>query len=262
VKYGIVGHRSWIARSLSQLLAQIDGAEVTEIFKQDVPMNEDLSDFDVIFMIAGRARPTADERMNELALVSHLPTLTRPPKKLVYLSSMAVEREPSPYSQNKLACEAIVKSTDYGRVLRAPVIFGPNQDPYVDMLIPRIARAVAGYEHLVLRQPFQSFYANHVDDVAGAFLRAANLEHGVKVLRMTGEIFTPAEIVQHAAPGTPFVALGGWAGDDTAYLHYQQKEDERKVSWINSMHQIRETIEHLQTAVRLEKRLRIRERDA
>ena len=188
MKYGIIGHRSWIAKALIQYLTtKVTTGEVGIILKSELDCDPDLSEYDAVFLFAGRARPNEQERMAELLLVSKLPSLTRPPKKMIYVSSLAVERESTPYTKTKVACESIVLSQPWGYVLRPPVVFGPGQDPQADMLIPQIARAVAGREGLILRDPFTPFHLMHVDDVCHAAWLVSTwgpVQGGARILRM------------------------------------------------------------------------------
>jgi nucleoside-diphosphate-sugar epimerase len=248
VRFGIVGKRSWIAKALKQFLLKLDAYEpptVYDVEKSAFEDDVDLSPFDCVFMIAGRARPTSQERMDEIMLMSKLPTLTKPPKRMVYFSSLAVEREPTPYSQMKMACEALMLSVPWGTVLRPPVIFGPGQDWKADMLIPQLARALAGKEHLVIREPFKSFYLMHVSDVCCGAWHLANhmLHNDAKVLRLLSDPLTPVEIITSACPGTAFFAPSGWSAPSDPEYRERSGEDWRR--WNPGIPRIKETVDQM-----------------
>lgn len=255
MRYGIIGKRSWIASALQRYFERlINSYEMVVFEKQDLLDDADFSGVDCLFLIAGRARPLPAERMAETLLVAKIPSLTRPPKKLVYLSSMAVEREPTPYAQMKLACEAMVLSVPWGRVLRAPVIFGPGQDPHTQMLIPQIAKSQAGGAGLVLNEPFRPFYLMHVDDVChGAWLISTGTGGGERVLRLTSPTITPVELIQRCAPGTSFWALGGWKNYSKNEDWRPAKDGEHRVTWGFSERQVTEVIEHLASKLQMER---------
>jgi nucleoside-diphosphate-sugar epimerase len=252
-RYGVIGSRSWIAQALMRYLAGLPtSGDVISIQKDELSRDPDLSEFDAVFLFAGRARPTFHERIQELVLVSYVPTLTRPPKKMVYISSLAVERESTQYTQTKLLCESMVLAQPGGLVLRPPVVFGPGQDPNADMLFPQIARAVAGKEDLVLRQPFMPFHLMYVDDVChGAWLLAEDTGRSLpttgdrKILRlMSSEPWSPLDVLRAAAPGIPFITLGGWTLPPQDVLR-QVRDDENAIRRSVSSGQVADTIKGL-----------------
>lgn len=257
MRFGIIGNRSWIARALDRYLTgQTVDHVVVPLEKSVLEANADLSDFDAVFLFAGRSRPTQQERMDELILVSRLPTLTRPPKKMVYISSLAVEREPTPYAQTKMACESMVLAQPWGYVLRPPVVFGPGQDPKTDMLLPQIARAVAGKEHLVIRQPFMPFHMMYVDDVChGAWLLGAGLgtqpdRRILRLLSANDPEMTALDVVRIGAPGLHFYVMDGWTLPPR-YMEYREtKPGEDKVRWSVAPQRIEQTVQHLAQVLR------------
>lgn len=245
MRFGIIGTRSWIAKALTRYLTtKFPECEVWSLPKSGLQENMDLSFLDAVFLFAGRARPTSEERLKELMLVSHLPTLTKPPKRLVYISSMAVEREPTPYAQTKMACEAITLSIPWGRVLRAPVVYGPGQDRNVDMLVPEIAKSIAAQLPLTLHEPFRPFYIMHVDDVCHAawMLATSDLYREKRILRLTSDEVTPIGIVSETAPGIKIDIPRGWSKSEEIWRPMKPGED--KVSWSVSIKSIKETIDH------------------
>lgn len=211
MRVGIIGHRSWIASAIWQRYVD-DGHEVVPIMKD--LSDGDLSGFTTVFLIAGRGRPSEQEREAEVALVKRVMANPQKPRKVVYISSLAVEREPTPYSLMKLKCEQFVLERDHGYVVRPPVIFGPEQSPWADMLLPAIARADFGYEPLRLREPTRPFHIMSVEDVAHACWTMGH--DGVtltRVLNLYSNTITPLELVSIASPGLPVEIYGGWRND-------------------------------------------------
>lgn len=246
MRAGIIGHRSWLAPPLTRLLDEM-GVKTDSLWKSFVP-HYDFSTLDVVFLIAGRARPTDEERTNELQLVSDVVSHPRPPKKLIYVSSLAVEREPTPYAQTKLACEHLVLSRDFGYVVRPPVIFGEGQDVESDMLVPSIARSIADKKPLILKQPLKPFYMMHVTDVAHGLVR---MMHGVngKILNLRSNPVTPLDIIRMAVPGPgiPFNVLEGWDSNYTVPWPWP-KDDVVDFCWDVSALDIRQTVNsHVKT---------------
>jgi nucleoside-diphosphate-sugar epimerase len=239
---GIIGHRSWLA---VPLLKELEKYEVQTIFIDKLyGPHLDMSEYDMVFLIAGRARPTDFERTQELQLVSDMMAFDRRPRRLIYVSSLAVLREPTPYAQTKLACEKIVLSRDFGYVVRPPVIFGPGQDPDSNMLVPSIARAKMGLETLELKEPVRAFNLMHVNDVAyGMVLLGRDaIGEDVRILNLGSNAVTPVELISAVAPGIPLKVGPGWSAShriphDHSLLCYN-------FNWHFSMSLVRETIDH------------------
>jgi nucleoside-diphosphate-sugar epimerase len=239
---GIIGHRSWLAMPLFLELEQF-GMQVHFIDKLYGP-HFDFSQYDMVFLIAGRARPTDVERAQELQYVSDMMAFDRRPRRLVYVSSSAVLREPTPYAQTKMACENLVLSRDFGYVVRPPVIFGPGQDPDSNMLVPSIARAKMGLETLELKQPVRSFNLMHVKDVAyglGLMGRDA-LGEDVRILNLNSQPVTPINLIAAVAPGIPLNVCSGWSASHQ--LPYDKSLTSYNVYWDFSAALVRETIDH------------------
>lgn len=239
---GIIGHRSWLAIPLLHELEQF-GMQVHFIDKT-YAAHFDFSQFDMVFLIAGRARPTDFERTQELQLVADVMAWDRRPKRLIYVSSLAVLREPTPYSQTKMACENLVLSRDFGYVVRPPVIFGPGQDSNSNMLVPSIARARMGLETLELKEPVRAFNLMHVKDVAyglGLLGRDA-LGEDVRILNLNSQSTTPIKLISDVAPGIPLKICSGWS--NTHQLPYDKSLISYNVYWNFSVSLVRETIDH------------------
>ncbi len=249
-KAAIVGRRSWLAAPLARSLQEI-GIEPTFIEKNIAPRT-DLSMFQTVYLIAGRARPTIQERMEELHLVSEMMDTKRPPETLVYVSSLAVEREPTPYSQTKLACEKLVLAKKFGRVVRPPVIYGPTQDVNSDMLIPSIARAHIKRSPLILKQPLKPFYLMSADDVCQGMrmLGTGQIYTGfqTRILNLRSNPVTPMEVINMASPGLAFQVVEGWSGSSEIVRSWAYERETHDFTWNVNYRDIRETIEqHVKT---------------
>ncbi len=114
---------------------------------------EKWNDLDVLFVFAGRARPTQVEMDAELVTLSHLVYDAQLVKHVIYISSEAIDRD-TDYGQHKRRCEAIIgadiKLTGRWTVVRPPATFGPTQPLESTMLIPSLKRE--GVE-LDIREP-------------------------------------------------------------------------------------------------------------
>lgn len=216
MRVGIIGHRSWIAESIRRHIF----AQTHTTFDLSKDPQQDLSSYDVVFLIAGRSRPTSHQMDEEQVLVSNIMASNRHPEKLVYLSSLSVERrgegDLEPYAAMKSTCEAAVISKDWGRVVRAPVIFGPRQSPFANMLLPAIARASWGLEPLTIKEPLRPFHLMHADDVAHAMWRsgldATNYWIGERrILSLYSNVVTPLQVVDIVTPGLPIAVPQGWS---------------------------------------------------
>jgi nucleoside-diphosphate-sugar epimerase len=237
----IIGYRSWLAVPLYKELIKC-GVQVTFVHKQ-YAAHLDMSEFDMAFLIAGRARPADEERAAELQLVADIMAWDNRPKRLIYISSSAVLREPTPYAQTKMACEQLILSRDFGYVVRPPVIFGKGQDPNSNMLVPSIARAKMG-ETLELKEPVRPFNLMHVDDVAyGLSLMGRNCYgDDVRVLNLNSNPTTPIDLISAVAPGIALKINKGWSAN------YEYPHDKSlscvNVYWNFSHSLVRETIDH------------------
>lgn len=239
---GIIGHRSWLAVPLIRELENF-GMEVICIDKMYGP-HLDMTQFDMVFLIAGRARPTDVERVKELQLVADMMAWEQRPKRLIYVSSSAVLREPTPYAQTKMACEKLVLSRDFGYVVRPPVIFGPGQSIDSNMLIPSIARAKMGLETLEIKEPVRPFNLMHVNDVAyglGLMGRDA-IGEDVRILNLNSQPVTPMTLIAAAAPGIPVNIAKGWSSKHS--LPNDKLLTSYNVYWDFSISLVRETLDH------------------
>lgn len=205
----------------------------------------DLSQFQTVYLIAGRARPNYVDTLAELDLVRRAISSPRPPERLVYVSSLAVEREPTPYAQLKLACEKLITDREFGRVVRPPVIFGPTQSPLAEMLIPAIARAKKLGQPLRLKQPTKPFDLMHVDDVCHAMYLMGRFGDDTKILSLYSDPIDPLEVIEIAAPGLPFEVLRGWSHDTDMPIRPVHRPGHVALKWHVRRGQISETVDHM-----------------
>lgn len=207
-KIGLIGHRSWIAAHLVKKLESL-GFDVIFYGKDDIS-SSNLSNIDVLFLIAGRARPTSYDMVLEEKLCEKLAWHSRPPKKIIYLSSTAVERdEKSDYVLMKINCERTLLMGNNVYVLRAPVIYGPGQSIQSDMLIPSIMRAKLFLEPLMLKQPFKQFNITEIDWIVDALIQMA-FKDSKRLVSFRGVLITPIEIASVLAPKYPVSIQLGW----------------------------------------------------
>jgi nucleoside-diphosphate-sugar epimerase len=257
LRTGIVGHRSWISQEIIRKLEDT-GNEVVLLEKKFVAW-EDLSGLDVVYLIAGRARPSEQQRLDEVSLVKTIMDNPRSPGKMIYISSLAVERsgegDLEPYAVMKMTCESLIREKSWGYVLRPPVIFGQGQSPWADMLLPAIARANFGLEPLIVKQPTKPFYIMSVDDVAHAAFKMGNGYIEEHTVSLYSDPITPMELIHIVSPGLEFIVPDGWRNewplpptrapmsDSTYYRWYYSKNRLRSSFEAMVNHIIRECVE-------------------
>lgn len=161
-KVAIAGHRSFIAQELVRQLGG-HGKSVAFLAKGNLGV-EDMTNYDCVYLVLGRAKPTAGEAAEEKHQVRDFLENPRKPRRAVYISSMSM-------SEHKLYCENLIReysaSPDGSRVpifvLRPGAVFGPHQDPDSRMLIPSMVR---GGEKFAPNWPFLLTKFISVDDLA------------------------------------------------------------------------------------------------
>lgn len=145
----IVGHRSWISQKLTEVLVS-QGQWPAPIHK-DFIGTADMSLYDCVYLVLGRARPNEAEDQAERDQVKAFLKNPRKPKRAVYISSQLL-------SAGKLWCEnelgLFMKNCSvwhcFITIIRPPAVFGPDQDINSEMLIPSLARTNGALE---LRTP-------------------------------------------------------------------------------------------------------------
>jgi hypothetical protein len=136
----IAGHRSFIAQALGRELER-HGKRVFPLSKASL-RTDDLSGFDCVYLVLGRAKPGPIESAEEMHQVMDFLENVRKPRRAVYVSSMSM-------SEHKLWCERLIREYA-GRssppqvpvtIIRPGAVFGPDQDMDSMMLIPSMVRA-------------------------------------------------------------------------------------------------------------------------
>ncbi len=237
MKVGIVGSRSWLAPHFERELVS-RGYDVEYIAKGDVPY-EDMSRLHAVILIAGRARPTAEEIAREERLVEEACTVRYPPRRMIYVSSCAVdrwERGSRPLSRAgemyvlaKKRCETLVCGKPFGvrradgYAIRLPVIFGEGQSLDSDMLVPSVARARITRVPLTLDQPLLPFELVHVSNAARATVDLLAENDPLPVRSVRSDIHTPLRLVSVMAPGMPLVVGEGWQYQEKGYPEQGQR---------------------------------------
>lgn len=163
-KVAIAGFRSFIARELADQLCA-HGKAVCFVAKDNIGI-EDLSMFDCVYLVLGRAKPNPREAAAEVRQVTDFLGNPRRPRRAVYIGSMSM-------SEHKLKCEELIKGCGALRidVIRPGAVFGPNQDIDSAMLIPSMAR---GGEKFVPDWPFLLTAFISVGDLAAHLVNFSN----------------------------------------------------------------------------------------
>lgn len=142
---GIIGHRSWIARELA---CEFPKGAVQTYPKAFVSHRSDYSEFDCLYVFAGRSRPDEMEMLEELDLIRRLKLVPRSgwPRRLLYVSSRAAADCSTDYGACKRRCELELTETfgDVLRVVRPGAVFGTSQSIDSPMLVPSLAREGTG----------------------------------------------------------------------------------------------------------------------
>ena len=165
----IVGRRSLIGgRNLKERLGSI-GCSVTLLDKAD--LSRDMSGFDCVYLVLGRARPNADQEEEERRQLNEFIVNPLPPKRMVYISSMAL-------TESKRACEKMIDDTwrSSGRpfaIIRPPAVFGPGQSLDSPMLIPGIVKSRG---KLKLQAPNNPTWFISIDDLSEHLARFSDLD--------------------------------------------------------------------------------------
>lgn len=221
---GIVGCRSWLAPHIeAELVGR--GHRVDRIAKGDVPY-EDMHHLDAVILIAGRARPTAEDILREERLVAEACAVRHPPRRLVYVSSSAVdrwERGSRPLSRAgeeyvlaKKRCETTIcgrpggaRKAD-GYAIRLPPTFGPGQPLDSDMLVPSAIRARLCRGILELRQPLLPFELVYVGDAARAIVDLVEDRDPLPIRSVRSDLHQPLRVASVLSPGIPTILREGW----------------------------------------------------
>ena len=225
MRVAIVGHRSWLAPHLEHELRS-RGHEVEAVAKDDVPY-EDMSRFWTVVLIAGRARPTSDDLIREESLVRELALVGRQPRRVVYVSSSAVDRwergsrplsaAGEAYILAKKRCEIVVcgrpagVAKAQGFAIRLPPTFGPGQDIGSDMLVPSVIRARLCHGILELREPLLPFELVYVGDAARAVVDLVEDDDPLPVRSVRSDLHQPLRLAALMAPGVQTVLREGWS---------------------------------------------------
>lgn len=140
----IAGHRSFIAQALDRELAR-HGKRVFPLHKASL-RTDDLSGFDCVYLVLGRAKPDPIQAAEEMHQVMDFLENVRKPRRAVYISSMSM-------SEHKLWCERLIREYA-GRssppqvpiaIIRPGAVFGPDQDMDSRMLIPSMVRGADAF---------------------------------------------------------------------------------------------------------------------
>lgn len=138
-RIAIVGHRSFIAQALADELVR-RGTPAEPVFKSALG-EMDLSKFDCVYLVLGRARPSLDEEAAECDQLEKFLSGPGLPRRGVYVSSMR-------QTDGKRRCEERIRKFESERrigtsmfVVRPPAVFGPGQDLWSEMLIPSLVRS-------------------------------------------------------------------------------------------------------------------------
>ncbi|MBV9125690.1 MAG: hypothetical protein JO112_20260 [Planctomycetes bacterium] len=224
MKVAIVGSRSWLAPHIETELKSRH-LDVEYIAKGDVPY-EDMTAYSAVILIAGRARPDKAEIAREEELVNAACTNQDQPRRMLYISSCAVDRwergsrplslAGEQYVLTKKRCETMVcgkpngiRKAD-GFAIRLPVIFGEGQSLDSDMLVPSVARAHLTKTPLELAQPLMPFELVHVSDAARAVVDFLGEHDPLPVRSVRSDLHTPLRLVSVMAPGIPMIVRQGW----------------------------------------------------
>lgn len=151
-RVAIAGHRSFIARELATQL-MTHGKSVANLTKANLGI-ENLSGFDCVYLVLGRAKPGPTEAADEVHQVMDFLGNPRKPRRAVYISSMSM-------SEHKLKCEELIRESGQPLrgdgtpkpehrpiridVIRPGAVFGPDQDMDSRMLIPSMVRGGEGF---------------------------------------------------------------------------------------------------------------------
>jgi len=139
-RVAIAGYRSWISRELTEVI-ESKGIWVDPLPKEDLG-TEDLTRYDCVYLVLGRANPSSSERDAEERQVEAFLDNPRKPSRVVYVSSRRL-------TESKSRCETALGKYKAGErgpatclisVLRPPAVFGPKQSLQSDMLIPSLVR--------------------------------------------------------------------------------------------------------------------------
>ena len=156
-RVGVIGHRSWIAGELITELRKEPERYTWVLPKTDVDA-VDLTGFDCIYAVLGRARPTSEEGAAEVSQLAALLRNGKPPRRIVYISSL----DQTPV---KRTCEALCRTytgTANVVVIRPPAVFGPGQPITSPMLIPSLAREGGSLELMTPDWPTKFISARHL----------------------------------------------------------------------------------------------------
>jgi hypothetical protein len=226
LKIGLVGSRSWLAPHFIRELEARDHT-VNIVFKGDVPY-ENLRKFDVVVLIAGRARPTQEEMSAEERLCKAITQHKNPPRHVLYISSCAVDRwernsrplsrEGEMYVLGKKRCEsAVIGGLNKNYAIRLPVIFGSGQSRDVDMLVPMTAKSLGLGLPIFMRTPMEPFELVHAGQAAAAvadFVYDIYWGDPLPILSVRSDLHTPLRLVSVMAPGHPVQFAQGWKYTD------------------------------------------------
>ncbi len=163
MKVAIVGKRSWIARAL---LKSFIGTSTEAHYVEKYNLKTlDFSDYEVVYLILGRAKPSPQEQLKEEQDLGDFIANTKPPKRAVYFSSRNL-------TESKAKCEVMIsyaekKPRELGPktnfyVIRPPAIFGRGQDIDSEMLIPSLGR---DGDELVINKPNSGATFIHISEI-------------------------------------------------------------------------------------------------
>lgn len=142
---GIMGHRSWIAKTL---MAELRDPIVCPKSDLEVPVLSDYSRIDCLYLFAGRSKGSVEDLQAEIDLCLRFSLLPRRlwPRRLVYVSSRDATDAHTEYGRCKRRCELELGETfgDILRVVRPGAVFGPQQPIDSPMLVPSLAREGLG----------------------------------------------------------------------------------------------------------------------
>lgn len=206
---GIIGHRSWIARALSQYITTETDCAVVPIEKHEAG-HFDSSGYLCLYVIPGRTNPTANEMAAELELVSAVVNNPKTSRRVVLLSSQSIIKRETDYGRHKDHVEHVFFGSDVAmarvnagqldlRAVRPGAVFGPGQDIDSQMLIPSIARTDGSVE---LTNPDKPTQFIHIDFlVSHMWLMALACLNGHVALTHDGAIpgtitATPRQMLQ------------------------------------------------------------------
>ncbi len=166
--FGVIGHRSWIAKALITKLITLPDSVTLRCEKTGFETTS-FSHIDCLFIFSGRSNPTVEEMDREKTFLRALAELPRDraPKRTVWLGSRASIN--TTYGAHKAECERIIYQHTHGakfiiNCIRVPAVFGPGQPADSNMLIPSLGRVGSDLELLNPHETVPFVFVNDLAD--------------------------------------------------------------------------------------------------